>query len=490
MAPREPSKLPNPIYAFRSGIRMIAQLATFHRSAATGSLCGVAILRGSVLALLILAAGGCDGSSPTVPVPSEQDPPIPLGSPLPAHLADVTTTLDFGDPPFSGRLRITPSQETSELHYAIDLNGDALTDEMGPLGLGVALTYLYETTGAHEIGIAIRAGTEWFRDDRVVIVNDPEAIRVADSVWYPEGLAGDFSGIALDEARNIIYVATGGLDRRDILAFRSTNLGFLWRLSLSATEPGDATALALSTDGSVLYVDTGDSIEAVSVIGARSSLGVVGPGDVGTSLVLGDDGILFSGGSNGIARIDPASGQVLARRDALFGGGGGFSLSMDEDRVAFLESTHLCRLSLLDAQDLESLWTVEDLATGSEDCIRVAFSPRDDALYVLAGSDGWLLLVVDVATGSVMRRIKLAEEDRRTRSPGASSGSATVADGRYVAFSTERGAFLVDTATQLPAYALSAITDDRAIGCCNIMAGSGGFYTAGWNLVMRLSLAP
>lgn len=468
---------------------MVARPAGLDRSPTAGSRRGLSVLRAILPFLLALAAIGCDGSSPMARDSSDDSRnPIPSGPALPAGVAEVTTTLDFGDPPFLGRLRITPIPDARGLHYAIDLDGDGFTDESGPLELGVVLAFLYESPGPHPMRIAIRDGNDWFRADRTVVVNDPDAIRVADSVWYSDGLAGDFSGIAVDELRNVVYVATGGLERRDILAFRSTTLDILWRFSVSAIEPGDTTALALSADGAVLYVDTGAAIEAVSVLGAPVSLGVVGPGDVGTVLHLGDDGIIFSGGPNGIARIDPATGQILARRDALFGGGGGFSLSADEDKVAVLESAHLCRLSLLDAQDLQPSWTVENLVP--EPCLLVAFSPHDDALYLLAGRDGSLLVVVDSATGAVIQRTTLAEENRGTRSPGVSSGSAIVQEGRYVAFSTERGVLLIDTATHLPAYALRAITDDRAIACCNITATSRGFYTTGWNLVTRMSLVP
>ncbi len=59
-----------------------------------------------------------------------------------------------------------------------------------------------------------------------------------------------------------------------------------------------------------------------------------------------------------------------------------------------------------------------------------------------------------------------------------------------MALSTERGTFVVDATTHLPAYALRTIKDDRAIGCCNIAAASNGFYTTGWNLVAELSFAP
>lgn len=444
------------------------------------------------LILVELALVGCNDSAPTSLAFSDHADRLPSGPPLPAQMATVTTTLDFGDSPFPGRLRITPGEAGSDSRYAVDLDGDGLTDEAGPLGLGVALTYLYEIPGPHEMGIAVQPANDWYRSDRTLVVNDPALIRVADSTWYPDGLPGDFSSIALDETRGIVYAATDGLENREILAFRATDLEVLWRLSLkaSAADPflGDATALALSTDGALLYVDTGDSIEAFDVTAQPRPLGVVGPGGMGGSLVFGNDGMLLSGGSNGIARIDPGSGRILARRDALHGGGGAFFLSEDEERVAYLESAPLCRLSLLDARDLEPLWTVERVV--SEPCLLVALSPRDDVLYLLAGRDGWLFVVFDAATRRVLRRMKLAEEDRRTRNPDVTSGAVLTEDGRYMAFSAERGAILIDTANHLPVAALRAVTDERAIGCCNVVSSFGGLYTAGWNLITRLSVSP
>jgi hypothetical protein len=445
--------------------------------------------------LFALIAAGCDGSSPAAPVPSENDDPIriPAGQAPSAGVIEVTTTLDFGDPPFSGRLGITPLDDTPDFHYAVDLDGDGWTDEMGPLGLGVTLAFLFETPGPHQMGIAVYDGAKWLRSDKIVVVNDPGAIQVFDPEIFEE-LPGAFSGIVFDDARDIIYVATDGVERRDVLALRSAGLKVLWRFSLEATaaDPfvGDATALALSADGGTLYVDTGDSIEAVSVTGEPGSLGVVGSGDAGTLLSAADDGILYSGGSNGIARIDVATGRVLARRDAQLGGS--FSLSPDGDRVAFLESTHFCRLALLDATDLRSLWTVENLHPAPSDCAFVAYSPRDNVLYVLALAlrEGWHLIVVDGATGAVLRRMQLTQEDPGSRSPGVSSGSVATEDGRYVAFSTEVGAFFIDARTHLPAYAFLGGVDDLANGCCNITSAPTGFYTTGWNFVRRLSLKP
>jgi hypothetical protein len=405
----------------------------------------------------------------------------------------VTTTLDFGDPTLSGHLGITPLEDGRDFHFAVDLDGDGWADEMGPLVLGVTLAYRFEAPGAHEIGIALHDGERWLRSDRIVVVNDRAAIQVFDPVVF-EDLAGDFSGIAFDDARDIIYLATNGVERRDVLALRAAGLRVLWRFSLdaSSSDPyvGDATALALSPDGGTLYVDTGDSIEALSVTGEPSPLGVVGPGYTGGSLVLADDGILYSGGSRGISRIDAATELVLARRDAQLGGS--FSLSPDGERIAFLESTHFCRLVLLDATDLRSLWTVEDLQPAPSECALVAYSPRGDVLYVLglALREGWNLIVVDGATGAVLRRMRLTQDDPGSRSPLVSSASATTEDGRYVAFSTEVGAFFIDATTNLPAYAFLGGTDQLANGCCNIAPAPSGFYTTGWNFVRRLSLKP
>jgi hypothetical protein len=86
--------------------------------------------------------------------------------------------------------------------------------------------------------------------------------------------------------------------------------------------------------------------------------------------------------------------------------------------------------------------------------------------------------------------MRLTQDDPGSRSPLVSSASATTEDGRYVAFSTEVGAFFIDATTNLPAYAFLGGTDQLANGCCNIAPAPSGFYTTGWNFVRRLSLKP
>jgi hypothetical protein len=407
--------------------------------------------------------------------------------PLSDDVATVATTLDFDDPPLTGIVRITPAIDGLDLRYAADLNEDGGIDEVGSLGLGVALAYRFEEPGVHHIAVGVENTQGWQTLQRTVVVNDPAATRVALSRWFDEIHPEDFTGLASDADRSAVFLATNGFDSIQLLNLHSSTFQARWELTLDSARsdgPGNGTtALSLSPDGAVLYADIGDSLISLDIAAAAPIPGAIGPGDRGRFLATRADGSLYAGGEQGILRIDPTTGTILAQRDEFTDAG--FALSADGRRIAALNSRFRCSFAILDADTLEELWEI-DVETGRSECAGAAFSPSGLFVYVIYFTDSWHFAAFNAETSERVGQMTLANRDEGFGFSDVTSPTAVATNGRYVAFATSIGAFFVDTGTNLPIYRINGIDSGSPIGCCNVTATNDAFVFVTSNLAQRV----
>ncbi len=411
---------------------------------------------------LLLAAVACGGDGPAT------------APPVAAELAVVETTLDFDDPPLVGEVRAWPLVESSGLTYAVDLDADGRSEEEGPLGSGVRIGYRYDEPGAHEVVVRIREDSREEAVRQALIVNDPaalETLSVGQFDLEPTGIA-----VAADE--QVVYLSDPRNGR--LLAVRGFGLGPIWEIDLPQGEHRAGGGIALSSDEETLYVDVGDSTVAVRVTGTPRVIGAVGPADRGAQLHALPDGTLLGGGRDGLARVDPETGEVLAEYPER---AGPFGVSADGRLVAFATSPSGV-VSLLRTNDLSVVWSTR-LEEGVTRETTAVPSPNGERVYAIARTGSTRFYALDASTGTVERSLTLDRGASRT-SPLFLSPAVTSPDGRYVALVYERGIFVVDAATHLPVF--RAVVDQT---CCVAASGQRNvFFLANERAVHKIEVTP
>jgi DNA-binding beta-propeller fold protein YncE len=404
---------------------------------------------------------------------------------LPADRVSVQTTLAFGDPTLEGRLVLTPAPEAGEVTYEVDLDGDGRIDEAGVLRLGVSLPYRFDEPGVYTLTVTLTEGSAGRVERRRVIVNDRIragglARRIVPSPVEDESHFSTVEGIAISPDGGTLF--TSDWHEGHLRAFDIDSGQEIWRIDLfgereneNSVGPSQA-GLAVSPDGSNLYLDLGESLGRIDLRpGATLAIDtLLVSTEHYTSIRVDPGGTVFLGGWGGVARLDPAAEAVAAAYETT--DGLGFALSTTGDAVAFTSHTDP-EIRVLDAATLGVAWTLDVPGSGNFP-VAAAFSPSGHRLYVLVlvGSS-WRLWVIDPVQRRLLADEMIHRSDGNVGYPwavGAGRPTATTRDGRYVVFSTLEGAFFVDTVLDLPRYRTPELPTGEPLGCCNVVAAPGG----------------
>jgi hypothetical protein len=371
----------------------------------------------------------------------------------------VRATLAFGDSPLVGELRILPSAGATDWHYSVDLNRDGRVDEAGFLLLGVSIAYEFRKPGLHPIIVELERGDERHRFERVVVVNDPTAVRTLAQASLAQGYTS-FGGIAVDRSGRNIFIAGG--DNGSLFVLNPVDLTTRWSLPLPYDENHGPEGVALEAER--VLVDVGDSIVAVQLTDRAIQESIV-DAHWGPFLIRRPDGRVYVAGFAGVGLVDPAAGKTLRARDVEFDGGP-VALSPDGRALAFVQGYAPAVLFILDPDQLSAGRMIvfeQNLSAPAA----ISFDEDGHHVYALFAGADWRLLVLEVSTGKILKDLVVA----RGGSPSFGVNPVTLSsDGRFVVFSTPRGALFVDTRLDLPRFRTVKGNLERAVGCCNVAA--------------------
>lgn len=404
-------------------------------------------------------------------LPTDTPPGSEHGEALPASVASVSTTLDFGRAPLRGDLVVSPRERT-DLQYEIDLDLDGVAEESGSVGLGVVVGYSFSVPGPHRMGVTLSSPEEVFRVERTIVVDDPTVLELV--ARRPIEVSGPLSGIAFDPDERRVWVSAPNQDA--LIELDADQLTETRRATFPMIDYS-AVGIETSESGEALFADVGDSLVRLdlSVIG----FGAVEPfarADRGDLVERLADGDLVAGGSRGVLRIDPVTGETQAERALLGGFGSDLEPSPDGLYVAWSGTTEL---HLLSAEDLSDLWT---LPLPYHTFVALAFDASGTRLFAFTRVEGeWVLYVLETRTGEIERRLTIANTGRGSRAPFVTRPAARTKDDRSIIFASEIGALVVDATTALPvAGELDAEVDGGRFGCCNVIpAGASVAFLPG-----------
>lgn len=398
----------------------------------------------------------------------------PFGLPVPSDILELATTLAFGDAPVAGELRIRAATALTGWTYTVDLEGDGAIEESGGLHWGVSVPYSFSTMGVHRIVVVLERRGETHRSEHLVVVNDATAVGLEDAVDLGASVEPD--AMALDEEHDRLFV----VDTRNFVLFnlRLNDLLPRWNIQLPGVEFPDGGWIptqGVVLSGDSLYIDIGDSL--ITVDAARQLvLENLADAHWGQFILRRSDGRLYIGGFAGIGVVDPGTGSTtrsLARENF---DGGHFSLSPNEEILAFLSFDPEYTLHFLDA---ETLVEIRSVALGDIGFpFAVAFHPQGDRVYVFSEGNAWHMMVVEVASARIVKDIVIA------RGPVFFlSGLMPVApshDGRFVVLPTPLGTFFIDTTIDHPRYRSIESDPNESYGCCSVVPSVRGpvFYLA------------
>jgi hypothetical protein len=428
------------------------------------------------------------GAIASSPVSCGDDPTssAPLPDDLPASVATIDTSLDFGDPPLRGELRIVSGQPG--LEYAVDLDGDGNPEESGPLGLGVTVGYEFVVPGSHTVAVILTDGSAQLRVATMIVVNDPETLER--DRQRTRVVEGPFGGIAIDGNRVTAYASAPTEDL--LLRFDPGDLTESWRLPLTIQDlPLWAGGVAIDPSGTTVFVDVGDSLVRIDVSGseprppepfARAHRGSI--------VEVLPNGNLVAGGHGGLLLIDSASGEILNEFEPSI-----YDLEVSPNGQ-FIAVSGTFGLALLSAEDLSEVWgTFRGDAQGYS---ALSFSPSGDVFLALVRtSEEWVLSVIQVESGATRRRYLLGPAELQQSTEFMTQLTTRSADGRFAVFATGAGAFVADASTGMPiAREVEGFLDPLPLGCCSVVwtdagplfASGGGPFGEG--ALIKLRIAP
>jgi hypothetical protein len=175
------------------------------------------------------------------------------------------------------------------------------------------------------------------------------------------------------------------------------------------------------------------------------------------------------GGYFGVLLIDPSSGEILAEKEVF--NTYDFAGSPDGRFVATVDDFEI---RLLSADDLTGVWDGPSDATAYG---ALAFSSVGESLFALlrTSSGEWLLQVLDLETGEVERQHHLGPTGPYLTWDRKVQPATQTADGRFIVFATDDGAFVVDAVTGSPRLQeREPAAGTRPIGCCSVVATEAG----------------
>src|SRR5687767_10038515 len=105
---------------------------------------------------------------------SDASDPVTVERPQGA-LGQLSVSLDFHSPPLEGWASIRPVGRRDDLSYRVDLDGDGVPEEAGPLREGVDVGYRYDSPGIHRIEVVLSAGAIEETLSLEIVAADPGA---------------------------------------------------------------------------------------------------------------------------------------------------------------------------------------------------------------------------------------------------------------------------------------------------------------------------
>ncbi|HUP19069.1 MAG TPA: hypothetical protein VM778_03850, partial [Gemmatimonadota bacterium] len=342
---------------------------------------------------------------------------------------------------------------------------------------GLVVPYRFVSPGIHTMRVQARVEDSVQEFGPTVVVNDPDAIRLVRSSRIP-GNDPLLGGLAIDSELFLSGWTDDRLyrlDPADLAVQEAVEFPPGTRKLEGVAVLESAGLLAVAEESFRIHVLRLQDLRPERVI----ELGDAAPGggDLVYLLPL-SDGVVAN--LLGPALVDVQSGNVLRRREIERMVH--FQLSSDEELLAVAQN----ELSEPGASNTVLLLTTSDLSIRWSTDLpvppwRVAFSPGGDRVYVLAAdvTAGHLVFFVLSEAGEILSQTIV---EGQAGLPTGAAPVAVSADGRFVAFSTFSGLYVVDTDLHLVRY-----RSEPLLGCCSVAAGPVGtrFYVAGTGVDSR-----
>ena len=436
------------------------------------------------LLLLVALATACNwsGSKPTEP---PLFPTVPSG-PRPV----ISMSLAFGESPLEGELRLSPSSETANWLYAVDVDEDGAADHSGTLTREVGFGYRFSTPGVHGVRVSLTGPGGIETITVPAIVNDLTAIRVLAQRAFTGGAANAiFEGITTNRAGTSLYVGD---------FFNST----IYRLDPGDLRPlapplvlpridddrgfvaGGPEGLAVTPSDTLLLVAHklfGLSVVAIPTLEPRRSLRMAGEYFIHAV----DDADALSTARGGLDLIDTNTGGTV--RSLAVPNTWHFAVSFASQVVAALNSSGPAAVHLANLVDLQQIARVE--LPGAIEADVVAFDPAGDRLYVM-GRDGQgsRFYLVDVPSRTVLLNLPLG-----LGACGAfcvANPVATSRGGRFVAMEQGGGVYFIDTTLDLPRYYVGTRMSNRGLSVAASPTEEAFYLLQPDGFVRKVALTP
>lgn len=417
--------------------------------------------------LLLLFGIACDSDSP---IDLESSPP------------QVTSTVDFGDPPVSGFVEISASAE--EWSYKVDIGADASVDHSGVVKGITRIPYEFDSPGVHPILIHTSRHSISHSHTRYVVVNDVGAFAAPRlSSVQPENESLPFEGIVVSDRDDAIYVGEAG--ERRIIAVSTTDLAELDAFEAGQEPRGFLEGFVLTPSENKLFVI--DKLENVQGFALPELERIVDLRNVAeaqhfimtvseSEFWVGNPGLAHVSDTGTVFRAVGSEARVwhfdVHENVALLQLGGG--------RLGNRDLADNPSLALV-SPELNILWETP-FAPGFAPA-SVAFAEDPHWLYVVGTLDSeWRFVRLDSQTGEVVYEMQLGPTSAADKHSGAANPVAELLGGRYIAFATTIGTFLVDTEIHLPVLRTPL---PHFLFCCDVAASrtQGVLYFANERLV-------
>jgi len=403
-----------------------------------------------LLVATVLACSDDENGAGPVEPPAPPEPARPPPS--------VLATVSLSDAPVEGELVLTPAENGSVWDFAVDLDGDgAFDDAEGTVDAERRVPYRFTEVGLHPVAVRFeRPGTR-ITVERIVAVNDPDVFVVEARARLDRARP---EGIAVTRDNQNLFVS-GGI-WRTVFRLRTNDLSVVETLSLG---PGQgirrSREFAISPSESRLFLMNSPSEVVAFAVPELDAIDLPEANVQGTFFIEApDDRHIITSGGNGldVERVDVETGSVVARHEVASGMfSWDLALSPGRDTVAHLID-NAGRITLLDAETLETVWASEVARPVVLD--RVAFHPSGDRIYVLGfGEEAVWLFVLATEDGKILKELRIEPldgfaGDLNTSGSGSPVTAATTThDGRFVIFPTsEMGTYLVDTELDVPRF--------------------------------------
>lgn len=413
-----------------------------------------------LLTLTVVLGASCSDATGPLPAPPETAPTVEL-------------SVGFGDPPVTGVVTIRRQDPSESWSFSVDLGADGSVDASGQVGNGADVPFDFATPGIHRIRVQLSLEGERFQTERLVIVNDLSASEVVRTVTIPadDALDPTLEGITIGQGSTGLELYVGMARARRVFRLDPVTLEVQAEISLASENLNTLEGMDLDPTGEALYVVSKShrlitltapdlALESIlPVSGAAFSVQALGPG------------MVLTGGEGTVSVIDASNGTILNSRLIL--GAVNLAVSADGGVLGLIqrpdEGPRFIRF--LRVPEFTDIGTTE-LPLGFEPQV-LSFEPSGELLYVLGEtSEIAHFLAIDAVSSQIVVEQPL-EGPRAAFLVTIANPHATSPDGRFVAFPSLHGAYVVDTSDDLPLLRIP-------LGCCNVAASptTNEFYFA------------